>query len=1069
GGNAQGATNAGTYSIAPSGQTSTNYTITYVNGSLGITRAPLGIAADSSSKTYGSTPVFVGDEFTSTGLKNAETIGSVSLTSTGTAANAGVAGSPYAIVASAATGGTFNPANYTIDYVDGSLGITAAELGITANAAAKVYDGLAWSGGNGVSYNGFQGTDTATSLTGTLVYGGTSQGAINAGNYSIAPSGQTSANYTITYVNGSLGITPATLGIAANSSSKTYGTELLFNGTEFSSTGLQNAETIGSVNLTSLGASSTATVEDSPYAIVASAASGGSFNPANYTITYVDGSLGVIRAGLLGIAANSAVKVYDGLAWSGGNGVTYTGFLGGDTAADLTGTLSYGGTSQGAINAGSYTIIPSGQSSTNYTITYVNGSLSVTRAPLGIVANSSSKIYGSTPVLAGTAFTSTGLKNLETIGSVTLTSAGVAATAGVAGGPYAIVPSAATGGSFTAANYTITYVNGSLGVTPAALGIAARAAVKVYDGLAWSGGNGVIYTGLRGGDTAASLTGTLTYGGSAQGAANAGNYIIAPSGLSSSNYTISYVNGSLGVTRAPLGIVANSSSKTYGTTRLFTGSEFSSTGLKNAQTIGSVSLSSVGALASAGVAGGPYAIVASTASGGTFNPANYTISYVNGSLGVTPAALGIAANAAVKGYNGLAWSGGNGVTYTGLRGTDTAASLSGTLTYGGNSQGAINAGNYSLRPSGLSSPNYTITYVNGSLGITRAPLGIVANSLSKNYGSTLAFVGTEFSSTGLKNAESIGAVTLTSAGTAATADVVGSPYAIVASAASGGTFNAANYSISYVDGNLGVIPVGLLGVVANSAAKVYDGLAWSGGNGVTYSGFQGTDTAADLIGTLVYGGTSQGAINVGNYTIVPSGQSATNYTLSYINGNLGITAAALGIVANSTSKSFGVEQTFTGTEFTSTGLKNAETIGTVTLTSAGAAAIADVAGSPYAIVPSAAAGGSFNPTNYTISYTNGTLAVVPAGLLGIVANPASKVYDGQAWSGGNGVSYSGFQGADTAANLSGTLTYGGTSQGAVDVGNYTIMPSGQSSTNYTISYVSGNLGISAAPLEIIAD
>ena len=50
---------------------------------------------------------------------------------------------------------------------------------------------------------------------------------------------------------------------------------------------------------------------------------------------------------------------------------------------------------------------------------------------------------------------------------MTLTSPGAAATAGVAGSPYAIVPSAAVFGSGSAANYAITYVNGSLTVSKA--------------------------------------------------------------------------------------------------------------------------------------------------------------------------------------------------------------------------------------------------------------------------------------------------------------------------------------------------------------------------------------------------------------------------------------------------------------------------------------------------------------------------------------------------------------------------------------------------------------------------
>jgi hypothetical protein len=69
--------------------------------------------------------------------------------------------------------------------------------------------------------------------------------------------------------------------------------------------------------------------------------------------------------------------------------------------------------------------------------------------------------------LGTTAFTSTGLQNGETIGSVTLASTGAVATATVAGSPYAITPSAATGGTFTLGNYATTYNAGTLTVTQA--------------------------------------------------------------------------------------------------------------------------------------------------------------------------------------------------------------------------------------------------------------------------------------------------------------------------------------------------------------------------------------------------------------------------------------------------------------------------------------------------------------------------------------------------------------------------------------------------------------------------
>jgi hypothetical protein len=90
-------------------------------------------------------------------------------------------------------------------------------------------------------------------------------------------------------------------------------------------------------------------------------------------------------------------------------------------------------------------------------------------------------VYGST---AGTEFTAAGLQNGQTMGSVTLTSTGALATAGVGSSPYAITASAASGGSFAASDYTIGYFNGSMTITPATLtaGLTGKLA-KVYDAI----------------------------------------------------------------------------------------------------------------------------------------------------------------------------------------------------------------------------------------------------------------------------------------------------------------------------------------------------------------------------------------------------------------------------------------------------------------------------------------------------------------------------------------------------------------------------------------------------------
>jgi hypothetical protein len=97
-------------------------------------------------------------------------------------------------------------------------------------------------------------------------------------------------------------------------------------------------------------------------------------------------------------------------------------------------------------------------------------------------------------------------------------------------------------------------------------------------------------------------------------------YSVTPSLLTggsfnSNNYTISYTAGSLTVNQAPLTISANSRTKTYGDTVTFSGSEFSSVGLKNNETLGSATISSPGASSASSYSASPYPIAISSVTG----------------------------------------------------------------------------------------------------------------------------------------------------------------------------------------------------------------------------------------------------------------------------------------------------------------------------------------------------------------------------------------------------------------------------------------------------------------------
>src|SRR5207249_665576 len=216
------------------------------------------------------------------------------------------------------------------------------------------------------------------------------------------------------------------------------------------------------------------------------------------------------------------------------------------TSVMLTST----GAAATATVAGSpYAITPSGavgMGLSNYTITYHDSQLSVNPKGLDITANNRSRTYGDAVTFAGTEFTTVmgQLVNGDTVTSVTLTSAGAAATATVAGSPYAITPSAAMGTGL--GNYAISYHNAPIGliVNKAALTIKAddkmivlHAALPTFT---------VTPTGLVNGETLAVLGGSLTFTPTTT-PANAGAYDIVPSGLTSNNYNISFQKGTLTV------------------------------------------------------------------------------------------------------------------------------------------------------------------------------------------------------------------------------------------------------------------------------------------------------------------------------------------------------------------------------------------------------------------------------------------------------------------------------------------------------------------------------------------
>src|SRR5205085_4053730 len=130
------------------------------------------------------------------------------------------------------------------------------------------------------------------------------------------------------------------------------------------------------------------------------------------------------------------------------------------------------------------------------------------------------------------------------------------ATAASGVGSYAVTPSGLSSG-----NYAITFVGGTLDVTPASLTVTANNANKVYSQA--NPAFAVSYAGLVNGDTPGALSGSVAYSTAATAASGVGSYAVTPSGLSSANYTITFVDGTLNITPAALTVTAIDTNKVY--------------------------------------------------------------------------------------------------------------------------------------------------------------------------------------------------------------------------------------------------------------------------------------------------------------------------------------------------------------------------------------------------------------------------------------------------------------------------------------------------------------------------
>jgi hypothetical protein len=198
----------GSYSITFSSEalTATNYTFSYVNGTLTVSQAPQTITfnAPASPVTYGVSQISLSAS-ASSGLAVSFSVSSGSCSVSGSTLT--VTGEGTCVVAANQAGNTDYSAAATVSH---SIVVNAAVLMVTANNASRVYG--AANPTFTASFSGFVNGDTSSVLSGAPSLTTTATATSTPGSYTITAAAGTLAarNYTFSFANGTLTVNAAT-------------------------------------------------------------------------------------------------------------------------------------------------------------------------------------------------------------------------------------------------------------------------------------------------------------------------------------------------------------------------------------------------------------------------------------------------------------------------------------------------------------------------------------------------------------------------------------------------------------------------------------------------------------------------------------------------------------------------------------------------------------------------------------------------------------------------------------------------------------------------------------------
>jgi hypothetical protein len=253
-----------------------------------------------------------------------------------------------------------------------------------------------------------------------------------------------------------------------------------------------------------------------------------------------------VTAAVLTVTANSASRAYG--AANQAFSYLVTGYVNGDTSSVVGGSAAETTSATSTSAPGSYSITFSSEAltATNYTFSYVSGTLTVSQASQAITFNApaSPVNYGVSPISLG-ATASSGLAVTFSVSSGPCTVSGSTLT--VSGAGTCVVAANQAGNADYTAAATVSH---SIAVNAAVLTVTPNNASRAYG--AANPSFTASFSGFVNGDTLSVLSGAPSLTATATPTSAPGSYTItsAAGTLAASNYTFSFANGTLTVSVA---------------------------------------------------------------------------------------------------------------------------------------------------------------------------------------------------------------------------------------------------------------------------------------------------------------------------------------------------------------------------------------------------------------------------------------------------------------------------------------------------------------------------------------